>query len=179
MNDGKLLLHPRAPDAPLPGREELLRGLAGIGLLGTPLGGDGDGFLVGDRFLQLITFMGCSPFLQLEPPPEGGPFCHLALLGPFPAPRLLHGHNTRPPPCPACGKRMEDWREGLAGGEVRCPCCGAATPLHGLRWRRNAGLSRCFLEVRNVFPGEAVPVDALLRHLEDFGAGPWDYFYLT
>jgi hypothetical protein len=205
MNDGRLLLHPRNPDAPLPSRDELLRGLMAVGLLGEPLetqgAGPGAGFRVGDQFLQLITFMGCSPFIQLEPPADGGTFCHLALLGPFAEARLLHGRNTRPPPCPACGRRIDGWLAqlgersppatadalpGLAltgtetGGTILgCEHCGTRTPLHALRWRRNAGIGRCFLEVRNVFPGEAVPVEGLLGYLESFGAGAWDYFYLT
>jgi hypothetical protein len=180
MNDGRLLLHPHDPDAPLPSRAALLQALAEIGLLGAPLGEDeAAGFLVGEQFLQSITFMGCSPFIQLEPPADGGGFCHLALLGPYAEPRLLHGRNTRPPPCPSCGKRMEGWREQLAQGVIGCTHCGSQTPLSRLTWRRNAGFGRCFLEIRHLFPGEAVPVDGLLLHLEAFGAGPWDYFYLT
>ena len=46
-----------------------------------------------------------------------------------------------------------------------------------LDWRRQAGCGRLLLEVTDVFPGEAVPVSALLRGLEGLGAGPWRYFY--
>jgi len=178
MNDGRLLLHPRDPQAPSPERATLLRSLEGIGLLGAPLTGANE-FLVGEQFLQWIAFMGCSPFVRLEPPAEGGAFCHLALLGPYPEPRLLSGRNTRPPQCPACGQRIASWREQSNQPRVRCEHCQTQSPLAALKWRRNAGLGRCFLEIRNIFPGEAAPVEGLLQRLEALGAGPWDYFYLA
>jgi hypothetical protein len=35
-----------------------------------------------------------------------------------------------------------------------------------------------FLEVRGIFPGEAVPVDRLLKALKDVSASEWGYFYI-
>jgi hypothetical protein len=35
-----------------------------------------------------------------------------------------------------------------------------------------------FIEVHNIFPGEAQPVAALLRQLQQLDGSPWRYFYL-
>jgi DNA-directed RNA polymerase subunit RPC12/RpoP len=176
----------RAPPDSTPVVTETERRLQELGLIGPPYAGEQPGFLVGEHFLRLVTFMGCSPYLQLEPPVDGSDrFCHIRLLGPYPYPRLLRGSNTRPPRCPGCRKRIEGWQEKVtlleanAGGStIECPHCSRhSTPLE-LEWQRNAGVSRFFIQITEVFPGEAVPVPALLEQLKGDG-GEWDYFYLT
>ena len=145
--------------------------------------GRNDAFLVGDRFLQLITFMGCSPHIELEPPAKGSnDFCHV-LIHACDAPRLWTGTNTRPPRCPACRKVIDIQVTALlrhrAALPVVCNHCGANHPVDALRWRRDAGFGRVFVEVRSVFPAEAVPVESLLRALAATTGCRWDYFYVT
>ncbi len=179
MSTGSLVFRP--PPGPVPETASLEARLREAGFIGAPLGGEINGFLTGERFLQRVSFLGCSPFLRLEPPADGSDrFCHVRFLGPYPAIRLLHGTNTRPPPCPGCGQRIGNWHEALAatGGEIDCPHCGRHATLTELDWQRNAGAGRFFVEVREVFPGEAVPLPGLMELLRGAG-GAWDYFYLT
>lgn len=179
MSHGSLMLFPRDLSFEAPTLEALTKALGDAGLLGDPMAEEGD-FLAGEGFLRQITFMGCSPYIALEPPTDGhGAFCHLRLHGPFAEPQLRWGRNTRPPKCPACGLRISDWRDHLGTHAVHCPSCGATSSLGDCEWRGNAGFGRCFVEVRNIFPGEAAPVEALLRRLEDLGGGPWGWFYVT
>ncbi len=181
---GCLVLNPAATAEP-PARDALLQYLVSVGFIGEAFGGsDADGFLIGDSFLQLITFMGCSPHIELQPPADGGNFCHIRLRGPLQDPVLMAGRNAQAPRCRACGGRIEPWREALDDWRlqptdpiVSCGRCGEQQRPMDLDWRRQAGCGRLLLEVTDVFPGEAVPVRSLLRGLEELGAGPWRYFY--
>jgi hypothetical protein len=182
---GRLLLTARDPQREPP-TALLLHHLHRNGLLGPPLQGTGgEDFLIGQGFLQLITFMGCSPHLELEPQPDGGPFCHLRIDGPWPTPQLRYGRNTQGPRCVACRTRLPEWRgllplwlERPTEASVLCPRCGHSQRPLDLGWRKEAGFGRLFLVVEDVFPGEAVPVPALLQGLGRVTGGDWHYFYV-
>jgi hypothetical protein len=184
VHTGRLLLTPeyphRVPDVP-----RLRAALSNAGLLGAPLAGPDDTFLVGDRFLTLVTFAGCSVQVELTPPAEGdGPFCHLRLVGPFASPTLLQGRNTRPPRCRACRAPLKDWRERLSAvGQhpdtaLACPACGAARPPWDWDWKGNAGFGRFFISVEEVFPGEATPAPALIELLTQETGAAWRHLYV-
>lgn len=182
MSSGSLFLHPSDAEAACP-RDDLVEVLAQAGLIGAAHAGRQNDFLVGDRFLQLITFMGCSPHIELDPPDgSDDDFCHV-LIHVYAAPRLLVGTNTRPPRCPACRKRIDievtSLRRDRSVKPVACNHCGAHHPVAALQWRRDAGFSRLFVEIRSVFPGEAVPVESLFQALAATTGCQWDYFYLT
>ncbi len=164
----------------------LLAHLAEAGLMGPALGSLGEGhYLVGEGFLQQISFMGCSPHIELTPPSDDSPFCHIRVQGPLPQPILHLGKNAQAPRCPACRGRVDDWRKHSAVWPaqalrdcVLCPRCGSLQRPVDLIWRRSAGAGRLFIHVEDVFPGEAVPVPSLLKGLENISAGAWDYFYV-
>ena len=182
MHSGTLLLMPPATAIP-PTGQALGQQLRKLGLIGEQW--RDNRYLTGDRFLQLITFMGCAPRLQLEPPADGSEhFCHVRLSGPFPTPRLRYAGNSRPPRCPACRRRiaalrdqMPGWRELLPDAPLECPQCAARYPATALDWGDQAGVSRLFIEITEVFPGEAVPVPSLMQKLAGDGAA-WRYCYL-
>lgn len=178
MNPGSLLLAPASPDLAL-GDGCLEAALHRIGLTGAPLAMPG-AFCVGDEFLNLIGFMGCSTHVDLEPRFAGDTdFCHIRLLGVFDAPRLLVGVNTRPPRCPECRKPVgKDWEQALATPPLQCPHCCTLLPVERLGWRHTAGLARQFVQIIGVFPGEALPQDHLLDTLGRLGIGAWGYFHV-
>ncbi len=188
MKNGRLILHPARPGA-IPGSVSgLIKELQDIGLLASPLAPAPDNrFLAGGRFLQLITFLGCSPRIPLEPPADGSrDFCHVSLSGPSDDTRFVAGNMTAPPRCPGCGSKIPGWREMIEtwrrdreGFQWLCPSCGAGSEAARLNWRQGAGFGRFFVEIHNVFPGEAVPGDELLRTLEASTGTPWVYFYAT
>jgi hypothetical protein len=179
MSNGSLTLHPKDPNTSPATAAELVRLLDSIGLLGAPLDPGNAVFRVGDRFLQLISFLGCSPYLRLEPPEDGSDnFCHILVRGPFDRPRLLYGEGTRAPRCPACGAALTGWRAQAGSQVIGCSACGAKHPPDRITWGKHAGHGRLFVEIRNIFPGEAVPVDELLSRLGELDCGEWGYFYL-
>jgi hypothetical protein len=179
MTNGSLILLPKNPDANPATGGGLIRHLGAMGLLGAPLDEENRVFRAGDRFLQLISFVGCSPYLQLDPSTDGShDFCHVAVHGPFPSPKLLYGKDTHPPRCPVCGAALREWKQGLESNLISCSECGTTHQLGDITWGRHAGYGRLLVEVRNIFPGEATPVAGLMTALQDLGFGEWDYFYL-
>ncbi len=182
---GRLSLAPVDVDA-APEPTALLAYLAETGVTGPALVSAGKGhYLVGDSFLQHISFMGCSPHIELEPPHDDSPFCHIRVQGPLPQPVLHLGRNAQAPRCPACRGRVDDWRGHSTAWVMQalskcvlCPRCGSSQRPADLYWRHSAGAGRLFIHVEDVFPGEAVPVHALLKGLEKITGGAWDYFYV-
>lgn len=178
--NGSLFLAPARPRPEPPASDAVLAVLRDLALIGEPY--RADRWLAGDGLLRHITFAGCSPHLQFRPPPQGGDdFCHLALLGPFAAPRLYTGHNTLNPRCPACKTRVADWRplaDAFAADPWRdwcCPACGAQQGIETLRWRHHAAFGRLLVEIHGVFPAEGMPSDELLAALQQGTGVAWDY----
>jgi hypothetical protein len=184
----QLILHPADPLA-VPARpDQLIERLQALGFAGEALPRTGPrAYRIGDRFLRLVSFLGCSPHIRLEPPADDSvAFCHLVIDGPRQAPQLITGSNTRPPRCPACGTTYGDWRTRLAdnppGGPAAiwpCTGCGAPNPPHRLKWRNQAGTGCLFIRIFDVFPNEAEPADELLTALASTTGGEWQYFYFA
>lgn len=181
---GRLLLTPQDPHE-VPDVSRLSAALRAAGFLGARLPGRDGAFLVGEQFLNLLSFAGCS--VQLELAPNAGnesPFCHVRLTGPFEHPRLMQGRNTRPPRCPSCRAALQDWGESVEmtaraqAGALTCPACGHRDPPWDWDWKGNAGFGRFFIEVEEVFPGEATPAPTLMEILTRATASPWRYFYV-
>jgi hypothetical protein len=187
---GRLVLSPQDPHA-APERD-LVRGvLHGAGFIAggqgdSGLGGDSAGgewsFAVGPCFLGLLIFAGCA--VTLPAGAEGSPRCQVRIPPPSPVPRLIWGRNTRPPRCPGCRARLEDWPrrlpdwEGRAGAGLACPRCGEIRPPWRWDWKQQGGFGRLFVLVDEVFPGEAVPSPKLAELLTRAGGCPWRHFYV-
>jgi len=133
-------------------------------------------YRAGEGFVRHVVFAGCSPHLRFEPARAGDlHFCHVALHGPFEQARILTGENTVKPRCPLCRRRHNDWAEGLRQQALSCTGCGEVLPPTELDWRQHAAVGRCFVEMRNVFPGEASPSDQLMAALRDTAGFDWRY----
>jgi hypothetical protein len=187
----RLLLHPADPARAVPPHERLVAALRAIGLAGEPLAcGEDTRYRAGPAFLDLVTFLGCSPSVELEPPP-GIPvgealdrFCHVVIPPATDAVVFTRSVDARPPRCPACRADLGDWQPWASGwargGEPapwRCPACGRASRPWELDWRQSAGFGRLFVELWGIHPGEAVPGDALMDALRSATGGAWRHFY--
>lgn len=128
----------------------------------------------GEGFARHVVYAGCSPHLRFEPEHENDQhFCHVAVHGPFEQARVLTGENTVKPRCPHCRQRLSDWRERLHADKTPCPGCETALKPSELDWRQHAAVGRCFVEMRNVFPGEASPSDQLMAALQEASGFAW------
>lgn len=145
----------------------------------------GQSFLVGEQFLQLLTFMGCSPSINLTPQHDADrDYCHI-VLSPIYAHVHFRSHERDVfARCPECGRRDANWpalierwyRDRSRIGYV-CHQCHKSTSLYDLRWRQVAGFGRFFIDVFSIFPQEGIPSNHLLSALEDACAQPWTYFF--
>lgn len=185
MTDHLLVLHSTDPlDAP--DRATLIRVLRAEGLLGEPVDVRQEThYLAGERFLQGITFLGCSPTLYRGD--GAGPSANHIQVSPLLAqPVYLGGDNTKPPACPHCRRREPDWRAMLAawqqaGMQARhhCPQCGQSSAVHTWNWREYGGFGRLYLAIWGITEGIAVPADGLLASLANISHHPWRYFYFA
>lgn len=178
MNPGYLVLYPEA-DGQTVQPEPLLETLRRLGLAGEQVGNAPERYRTGSAYLNLITYLGCSPSIPLADGPQDS-YCQLRLAGPYPVPVLLSGGNTRPPRCPHCNHPFADWKGWLDdNGEQPGTCgqCAGTLQLADLRWREQAALARLFVLISHVFPGEAVPVERLMANLRREG-GDWHHAYV-
>jgi len=190
----KLLLHPADPDTAAIPEDRLAQEMQAIGLIGErmPLGNTGF-YPAGEQFLQLVTFLGCSPAIELAPPDDPqerekasatGRFCHVFISSGEHL-QFRGDRQTRNPGCPRCRSPEPDWKAGLQSWQAgehapdwTCPSCGFRGHLSDLVFRKTAGFGRTFLEIRGIYPSEAVPGPALLDTLATLTGAPWCTIYL-
>ena len=191
----KLVLCPAHLERPGVDTATLVEALRAIGLLAAPVCHDpARGYRAGEHFLRLVSFLGCSPAVELEPPLDPdecaracacGKLCHIR----FPAPdqRIrFRGDDRLPAPrCPHCRKPEERWPELLARWRAdpreigwECRVCGHHGRLFELNFRQRGAFGRCFVDIWGIHPAEAVPDESLLSTLGELGGGAWKYLYL-
>jgi hypothetical protein len=188
LHTGRLILTPSDPHL-VPDVDLLIEGLSQSGFQGDPLSagavstGEGErAFAIGAGFLSLLTFAGCA--VQIRDSRSDGRFSHIRIGPVSPYPRLMVGRNTRSPRCVGCRAPLSGWRELVdhwathphAG--VRCPACGETRPPWHWDWKQQGGFGRAFVQVEEVFPGEAVPTSALFEQLIRVSGIGWRHFYI-
>ena len=140
-------------------------------------------FLVGERFLDHIAFMGCSPNINLIPDQDNGSFCFVHLQPATDQVEFHHGERTCAPRCPKCRSPINDWQERIVNwqnarlSEWTCARCQFRAAPWQFNWRRSAAFSRCSIIIRNIFPKEAIPQTQLLDALAAHFGIRWHYFY--
>ncbi len=182
----RLILHVRDPAYIPANLAQLVQQLREIGLIGQPWGEvSQQRYLIGERFLQLVTFLGCAPAIELEPSTEAHTeFCHVGISPLYPASRFLADSQGVLPRCPHCRKRFAGWQEAVAQWQenpvyqARCPACQNLLSPVELDWQQSAGFGRFFISIFNIYPREAIPTEALLHILQQATQQSWNYFYL-
>jgi len=145
---------------------------------------NGQRFLIGDQFLNFVTFMGCSPAIEIEPPDNGSEdFCHVVISPAHDKTEFCADAAGKGPRCPHCRHEEQDWQtlakqyQDDTALEYACPQCQQITPLLNLNWRKSAVAARIFISIYSVFPNEAVLADKVLQVLEQATGARWRYFY--
>lgn len=182
----KLVLHPAACDL-APNRDAIVQALRDIGLIGSTFPLDGrEHFQTGADFLDSVSFLGCAPSIQLDPPAppadrhadaRAGRFCHIQLHAATDRPRLRHKPGQSPR-CRHCRTDIPPQLVQTSDLGTVCPGCGQSVGPAGLNWRQSGGHARLFLDIWGIHTAEAVPSDRLLDRLGQTGGGPWQFFYI-
>jgi hypothetical protein len=190
----KLLLHPADPGTAAVPEDRLVQELQATGLIAGPISLENAVFFpAGEHFLQLVTFLGCSPAIELDPPDDpqelesasaAGRFCHI-FIDTGERLRFRGDSHTQAPRCPVCRSpepawkaRLQSWQAGKHGPDWTCQACGFRGRFSDLVFRKTAGFSRTFLEIRGIYPAEAVPGPALLDTLAALTGNSWTSIYL-
>lgn len=186
MAENILVLHPKSFDDAPGDPEGLLAALREERFIGDTIEVEGEEhYRPGEEFMMLITFLGCSPMIYTEGESvEGEQNCHIAIEGPLTQPQVITGDNVKPPRCPKCGHRYDDWQAQLDNWQAAphattpCPGCGEAFTAPQLRWRKCAGFGRFFIKVWGIFESEAVPSPNLLAALKRSSGLEWQHCYI-
>lgn len=149
-----------------------------------------DEYCVGDAFLRAITFMGCSPCIEFEPPAgleknDTAAFCFIRLSACQQKNQMYHAGQFEAlktlPRCRQCRNVISNWADCVSGlnshWQLQCPHCQADLAAESLDWRKASGSGNVFIEVLNVYLQEAVPTDAFIQQLENISQSKWGYFY--
>lgn len=158
-----------------------------LGLLAGPAGSQqSDHFLLGERFMQYVSFVGCSPYLKLAPESDHDDNYSQAVIPllkpdisffstkPLPLPRCLHCKK----PLSRISEALDRWEEDKKSVTVECSSCQKTSELYELDWRRNAAFSRFYLAFSHIYPKEAIPGDGLIDWLRQYSRREWQYCYL-
>lgn len=182
MTINKLILHPEEPNW-LPSSTEAVQSvLLEQQFIGQSFEYNGQShFYAGDRYLQLISYLGCSPYVNLdsESNMDDHDACHVVITPATDSANFLGGDNVVTPRCPHCRKPEENWKDLIASDSStwQCTHCGESAQPHQLNWRQKAGFARTSIELWGVFPSEAVPSDQLMAQLRENLGMRWTYFY--
>lgn len=174
----RLIFYPADIENCVDNYQPLQTTLAEIGLIET--NPQQDIFLVGDGFLELLTFMGCAPDIHLSPQ-DGDNYCYIKFNQIHPQP-ICAGHvQSFSPSCSACKHKLTHWRETenwqQGSSLLTCPACQHSKPLQQFRWRKEAAYTRCSFYIANIHPHEALPADKLMDALHNSSGFKWAYAY--
>ncbi len=137
-----------------------------------------DSFLPGERFLNLLSFMGCSPNIQIDfdsnNPKKA--FCSVKMVN-FVDPLLLVSDNSRPPKCPNCRKSVSHWQANNQNQLFNCKHCQTPIKVETLNWKQQGGYAKTMIIIDNIYHQEALPTDLLLNALKTISHCKWQYFY--
>ena len=181
-----LVLYVRDPAYVPASVAEIEQALRQVGLIGQGWGDRSQRrYLIGEHFLQLVTFLGCAPAIELDPPANGDSgFCHVGISDIYPSTRFKADNRDVLPRCPHCRKRYQDWQSALTrwrsdpAFQAQCPACQKTMSPMELDWRQAAGFGHFFVFIYNIYPREAIPTEALLLALGKATNQTWDYFYI-
>ena len=187
--NASLLLHARQPEWQPTTLDELVTVLRDTGLIGAAIDSatvtradparttDTSAYYAGERFLELIAFMGCSPNIRFTPESDGQSFTCIRLQLTPGRVEALYSPHSHAPICPHCGKAEKNWQRLIEADALCCSHCGQrAAPWH-YNWRKSAGFAACFVEITDIYPKEALPQQSLLQALATLSGCEWLYFY--
>ena len=174
----RLTLYPQQPDHRPQSVAALVDALKHTGLLAAET--SDHCYLPGEQFLNLFSFLGCSPQIHLHPD-EGDNYCYIRIDDTHENAVCLGYTTTVIPRCPGCKHKLRDWKQvgnwQQAATACRCEHCKTETAMSQLKWRHECAYGRFSLYIAHIHPHEAVPTEQLLIQLRQASGFEWDYCY--
>ncbi len=147
------------------------------GLISEAITEQENSFFTGERFLDYISYMGCSPAIQFEASETSNNFCHIKIHQYDTEKLIVSQIQSRAPHCPNCSKPVKNWLTNKTEETISCELCNTTANIGDFNWRKMAGYARVFIEVTDIFPKEAIPQQILLDQLAGISKTDWLYFY--
>ena len=138
-------------------------------------------FLAGERFLDLMVFMGCSPAIQLKPNEQGSAWCYISFQQHSAPGKIYAGSLSRPARCGMCKSPLETEQllDSLDKQSLpTCPQCQTQLDWSDIIWNKTIGMARDAILIHNIFPHEAIPADELINAINTASGISWRYFYI-
>lgn len=164
-------------------RLEMIAVLRGLAFIGEDLEGEQEGrYKVGEAFLSLICFMGCSPNIEIEPQ-ENSPFCYVEIPKKNQR-QFMAGENVKKVKCPCCKAIQTQLASSLLAVNEealltqKCAECGEGLNPAKLNWRKSAFIAKTWVLLGNIYEAEAVPNEKLLAALQQLSGCAWQYAYI-
>ncbi len=132
-------------------------------------------YATGNNFISLLTFMGCSPNIELEPQADK-PFCYIE-INTDEKEKFYSGINIKAAVCPECKTKITHI-SNPADEKLHCPDCSNEFQISALNWRKTAFIAQSCIVVGNIYESEAIPNDQLLDALEKVSHSKWKYAYI-
>jgi hypothetical protein len=173
-----LLLYPNDPNFSLP-QQQLIQLLNKINLLGKAE--TEQRFLVGERFLSLFCFMGCSPHIELYPQEHNQPYCYIEVAKTHAKTQCVISQSAKIPLCPHCKQALAPMVQQLQQrcvDKISCPHCAKTLIPQQLNWRKTAFFAKTHIVIGNIYEAEALPDQQFLDYLEDKTQVIWKYAYI-
>ncbi len=168
----KLHLYPEKPDYSFD-NESLISCLKNIKFIDSEI--SESRFTTGDELVSLLTFMGCSPNIELEPQ-DDKPYCYIEIEN-YETIQLKAGKNLKPAKCPNCKSAIKTFIRKHES-HFECPECSNEYDFHKLNWRKSAFMAKCWITIGNIYESEAIPSDQLLLALQSETNQKWKYAYI-
>lgn len=125
-------------------------------------------FSTGGKFVSHLTFMGCSPDIELKPQ-TNKPYCYIDLES-NDVPQFISGENLKKARCPFCkGEILEP---------TCCTHCGKLLKRQNINWRKTAFFATSWITIGNIYELEAIPNDLFLHLLEKETGVKWKEAYI-
>lgn len=128
-------------------------------------------YAVGDNFLSHLTFMGCSPSIELEPHPDK-PYCYIEIEN-YKNRQFVSGVNLKKARCTLCKGEFKSVTE-----KATCSNCQEVLELEKINWRKSAFVAKTWIIIGNIYELEAIPNDGLLDTLEKETGVEWKPAYI-
>ena len=172
-----LFLSPAQSNFTIENKSQFASQLENIGLIAGKIPDQNNAFFTGKRYLDYITYLGCSPAIQFEPDETSDSFCHVKIHHYDNAELVVSQIQARAPHCPNCNKPVKNWAHNKTEETIDCELCNTTSNIGEFNWRKMAGYARVFIEITDIFPKEAIPQQILLDELNQMCTTDWSYFY--
>ncbi|MDQ7016123.1 MAG: hypothetical protein Q9N68_07080 [Gammaproteobacteria bacterium] len=164
----------------------LIETLQQLQLMADPLPNRDDHYRSGERFMEHLTFVGCSPFIALQPEEAKANQTYCAIHLPQQSNHYYSAVDSMStaPHCPHCRKAHPTWQTALQQWHKNqtqrwsCNICEKTSAPWQWNWRKQAAFGRSVIEILNIHPHEAIPSQALLDALHALNQTPWQYAYV-